>query len=85
MLWSSVSGYMIGTVWRGSYEPARVDETFEETKRANVNIIHPRMAVLTLVAPLRTAKVTLTNVQYASPKPAALEKIIKRMEELKTS
>jgi hypothetical protein len=66
----------------GGYGRPEVVEWFDDAKQMRVNIVHPRMAVLTLVAPLDAAKVTLSNVQYASPKPLAAEQIAKRFEEL---
>jgi hypothetical protein len=45
-------GYVVGAGWKGPYEPGRMDEWFEETKKTKVNIVLSRMAVVTLVAPL---------------------------------
>lgn len=65
-----------------------IDQVGEKTTEsfgdgeARVNIVYPRMAVLTVACPLKGRKMTLRSVHYASPKPLPLVEIEDRAAEL---
>jgi hypothetical protein len=70
------SGYLVAS-WPGAGYTA-----IEETERANVNIIHPRMVVNTLRTKLVNRQTTLRSLHYASPKPLSKAEIRRRAEEM---
>ncbi|MDQ3605550.1 MAG: hypothetical protein M3418_05090, partial [Gemmatimonadota bacterium] len=75
------SGHCLVTWKLAGYHQLSAAEWFEETKRARVNIIYPRMAVNTLIGRL-PAQGEFASLHYASPRPMELEAILRRGGEL---
>ena len=67
------------------YAAPEIVEWFDETKQTRVNIVHPRMAVLTLVAPIDGPRMKVASLTYASPKPMAADELEKRAAELRSA
>ena len=59
------------------YGAPSVVEWFDESKQMRVNIVHGRMAVLTLVAPITAATTKVASLTYASPKPLSQAELAK--------
>lgn len=79
----SADGALVAAWNVSGYGPAKIAEWFEETKQTRVNIVHPRMATLTLVAPIDGPRTKVACLTYASPKPLPAAAIAKRATELR--
>ncbi len=60
-------------------------EWFDETKQTRVNIVHPRMATLTFVAPINGLRMKVASLTYASPKPIPIDEIAKRAADIRAA
>jgi hypothetical protein len=67
------------------YGAPQISEWFDDSKQTRVNIVHPRMAVLTLVAPIVRPRMKVASLTYASPRPLPTEEIAKRAGELRSA
>jgi hypothetical protein len=82
MLRAVNSAHAIAAWGISGYVEPQVVEWFDESKQMRVNIVHPRMAVLTLVAPIAGKTTKVSCLTYASPKPLSVEEIAKRAQDL---
>ncbi len=67
------------------HEAIEVVQSFQPGQPSRVNLVYPRMAVISLSTRLELAKVgrtRLTSLHYASPKPMEMEQIQARAQEL---
>lgn len=69
----------------GGYARPQIAEWFDDAKQMRVNIVHPRMAVLTLTATIDGPTTRVACLIYASPKPAPENEIAKRAGELRSA
>lgn len=60
------------------YDRINVTESFGKDASGPVNLISPRMAVITLRAPLRAGRNVLESMHYASPNPLPRQEIIRQ-------
>ncbi len=67
-LWCKRTDHAIVASWVSGFTGAEICETFEESGRKKVNLIHPRVAVLTLRAPLKAEQTHLQSQFSATPK-----------------
>jgi hypothetical protein len=67
------------------YGQPQISEWFDESKQMRVNIVHPRMAVLTLAASIDGPRTKVACLTYASPKPMVADDIAKRAAELRSA
>ena len=82
LLLRSRDGRLVAAWNVGGYETLEVAQSFEETGRRNVNIVHAECAVNTLRAKLTTARTVFASLHYASPAPMSRADILRRAAEL---
>ena len=64
------------------YDAPTMVEWFDESKQMRVNIVHGRMVVLTLVAPMIDTVTKVASLTYASPKPLVQAELMKHASDL---
>jgi hypothetical protein len=82
LLLRSRDGRLVATWNAGGYETLEVAQSFEETGRRNVNIVHAACAVNTLRGKLASQRAVFASLHYASPAPMNRADILRRAAEL---
>ena len=82
LLLRSRDGRLVATWNAGGYETLEVAQSFEETGRRNVNIVHAECAVNTLRGKLASQRAVFASLHYASPAPMNRADILRRAAEL---
>jgi hypothetical protein len=80
----SPAGHLVAAWSVSGYGEPTVAQWFDEGKQTRVNIVHPRMAVLTFAAPIGGPRTTVACLTYASPKPLPPEELTRRAAELRS-
>ena len=77
-IWSARSRKLLVS-WRvAGHDAIEVLRAFQPGDRSPVNLVYPRMAVISLskrLDDLQAGPITLTSLHYASPKPARMDLI----------